>query len=163
MLSKDILISAISPPISGNIFVNNGQVDSNTGFGIIAYPVDGLIVSENICENDSNLPNPYEKIGIIICAEANGYSTTKSIIINNNICRNNLSSQIVTEYNGSCAYAIAVFEGNIQKGPGAIQRREWHDQRSIFLAREFQKVKIVCSGRVIINKEIKELLIIHYR
>jgi hypothetical protein len=52
--------------------------------------------------------------------------------VRDNICKNNLANQIITESNTTRADTIAVFDGNIQEGPGAIQRKTWHDQRSVF-------------------------------
>jgi len=137
--SRGIFINSIpdkaiskSIMVNNNLCVNNGYKDHTDGVGIIIFAVDGLIVTNNICENDPNLPNPNQTIGLQITSSSSGYSTLKSIIVRDNICRNNLRYQIVTESNNTRADGIAVFEGNIQEGNNAIQRKSWHDQRSVF-------------------------------
>jgi parallel beta-helix repeat protein len=120
--------------VTGNICVNNGQqgVVGDPDAGISITGVDGVIIADNICENDTELPNPYQNIGIYFRTTDVTASPVKTGIIRGNICRNNISKQIYTDLSGNRANNIAVFSDNIQVGTGAINRATWQDQRSIF-------------------------------
>jgi parallel beta-helix repeat protein len=120
--------------ITGNLCVNNGiqGVTGDTEAGINVTGVDGINLSDNICENDPSLPNPYQYIGIYFRTTDVSATPTKSAIISNNICRNNLNKQIYADLNGNRADNIAVWANNIQVGTGSINRTTWQDQRGMF-------------------------------
>lgn len=118
--------------VTGNLCVNNGH-SAQTGVGISTAGVDGLIVSENICENDTSLFNPQQKIGIQQYTVDNGYTSPKSVTIKGNIVRNNLSDQIVCGATNNRADSILVFENNLQVGTqSGNYRQTWQVQRSVF-------------------------------
>jgi parallel beta-helix repeat protein len=120
--------------ITGNLCVNNGLQGTATDpdAGINVTGVDGVIISDNICENDTSLPNPYQNVGIYFRTSDESTLPSKSAIISGNICRNNLNKQLYTDLNGNRADNVAVFTNNIQVGTGAINRATWQDQRSMF-------------------------------
>lgn len=127
--SKDIVKSL---SVCDNICVNNGlqsnQVQTEAGINLQA--IDGLLVRGNICENDTEMDNPYQASGIFLQSVAGVFAPEKTALITGNICRNNTVSQISTESNGSRANNIAAFRDNLQVGTGALQR-QWHDQRTV--------------------------------
>lgn len=126
---------AKSVRVSGNICVNNGHSSKTTGFdsgGIMSYAIDGLIISENICENDPSLPNPYQLVGILTDHNDNGYVASRSMIVKNNICKNNISYQILTNSNNERNDGIAVYSENVEIGEGANFRSTWQHQRGIY-------------------------------
>jgi len=117
---------------SKNICVNNGYNGQSGSSGIHVNGVDGLIIEGNICENDSDLLNPYQAVGIYLASTGSGYSPTKSSFIDKNICRNNLTNQILIDANNNRANNVRSFFGNIQEGTGAINRASWQNERSVF-------------------------------
>lgn len=120
--------------ITGNMCVNNGQSSfaSVADAGIHVIGVNGLILADNICEQDNSLPNPHQNTGIYFASVDVASSADKTAIIRGNICRNNKYKQIMIDANTSRANNIAVFSDNIQTGTGAIDRVTWQDQRSVF-------------------------------
>jgi parallel beta-helix repeat protein len=139
--------------VAGNLCMNNGRSAVQTALeaGIHINGADGLIVSDNICENDSTLQNPYQACGIFIQSLS---TLVKSAVMSNNICRNNTTNQISIEPNLSRADSIAVFRDNIQVGTGAIQRATWQDQRSIFFG---NGVPVSGDGNFRVGDEIRNV------
>ncbi|WP_026829766.1 right-handed parallel beta-helix repeat-containing protein [Exiguobacterium antarcticum] len=120
--------------VSGNLCVNNGiqNVTGDAEAGINITGVDGVILTNNICENDPTLPNPYQAVGIYMRTTDTSVTPSKTGLVSENICRNNLVKQLYTDLSGNRADNIAVFKDNVQSGVGAINRPSWQDQRSTF-------------------------------
>jgi hypothetical protein len=121
--------------ITGNMCINNGRdgVSGTTEAGIHVSTISGVILNDNICENDLDLPNPFQSTGIYFeSAGTGGFTPSKTSIIRGNICRNNLTNQLVIGQNNNRADNIAIFGDNVQVGTGAIDRPTWQEQRSQF-------------------------------
>lgn len=124
-INRDIIIK-------NNQCINNGLSSLTTVAGIHVAGASNVIISENICENDTSLDNPNaQAIGIFHGQSGNGFTATdKSVIIRNNICRNNTQFQIQTDPNNNRINAIAEYFGNIEEGNNA-HWRTWQQQRRI--------------------------------
>lgn len=86
------------------------------------------IVAQNICENDSGYPNAdCQGIGIQVSSVGSEFTTYKSVIVRDNICRNHVHYQLFI----GGADGIALLEGNVQEGNNAAYRA-WHQQRGRF-------------------------------
>ncbi len=118
--------------VSGNMVLNNGDGVTFV-HGIVLSTIDGLIVKDNIAENDLGLPNPVQSIGLAIVSTGSaGYVIDKTMIIADNIVRNNTDYQIVIDPNLERVNGVAVFRDNIEVGPNANYRATWQQQRSTF-------------------------------
>lgn len=69
--------------ISGNTVVNNGISGEDSSIGVYVSGVDGVILTDNIVANDSSLPNPEQKFGIVMSPA----ETTATAVVRDNILR----------------------------------------------------------------------------
>lgn len=118
--------------IGGNTCINNGHSSDTTAAGIMVSGSSWVNIHHNICESDSGLPNNNQTHGIFVSSATDGFGYTpvaKSIKIDDNICRNNATTQILCDANNTRADAIASFSRNLQS---AVHRASWQNERGLF-------------------------------
>lgn len=126
--SKEISDSVI---IKGNICVNNGHDGLTNSAGIYISAINNVIVEGNFCKNQLDKLNPYQNIGIYISPSGSGYTSTKSTIIKNNMCIDNLNYQIQSDFNNSRINSILSYKDNLEIGTNANWRGVWQHQRRL--------------------------------
>jgi len=107
-------------PVSGetiNLSIKDNICTNNTDRGISVASVDAGYVCGNMCVNDSALLNPNAQlIGIALTGDA---TYTNRLIVNNNICKNNVNNQITFEGSGTFQNSVFSFDHNYESGTGA--------------------------------------------
>jgi hypothetical protein len=107
-------------PVSGattNASIKDNICINNSDRGISIADIDAGFVSGNMCADDSNLANSGAQLyGLSLTGTA---TYTNRLIVNNNICKNNVNGQILFEGSGTYQNALFSFDHNYEEGAAA--------------------------------------------